>query len=206
MSIIAEALKKAQEKRAQTFGNTSSRLENILAEKSELIPDEYKKSRKPDAPEPLAPIKKHQSSKHLRLQESLLQIFIAIFAIVAIFMAYTLFKGPVASYEQESISPAAAETPEVETESDETGTPASSNLLLGIISDTVKSIRPRTSSQKLRLPYLSGIMYSSHSPQAVVNGVLSSEGDTVGDFSIVKILPTSIVISFGEQEHEIKLR
>ena len=49
-------------------------------------------------------------------------------------------------------------------------------------------------------------MYSSGQPQAVIDGVLSSEGDIVGRTRIIKILPGSVFVALGEEEYKLKLR
>ncbi len=56
------------------------------------------------------------------------------------------------------------------------------------------------------LPILSGVMYSPVNPQAIVNGKMLSEGDNVGVFKLIKIYPASVKLSTGEEEFELKLR
>lgn len=62
------------------------------------------------------------------------------------------------------------------------------------------SVRGRT------LPVLSGVMYSPVNPQAIINGTLVSEGDKIGEFKLIKIYPASVKISSGEEDFELKLR
>jgi hypothetical protein len=56
------------------------------------------------------------------------------------------------------------------------------------------------------LPALSGIMYSPVNPQAIVEGELVSEGETVRGYKIKKILPDKIKVTTGGEEYELKLR
>ena len=56
------------------------------------------------------------------------------------------------------------------------------------------------------LPSLSGIMYSVNYPQAIINGEMFSEGETVQGYTIKKILPNKIKLLRNEQEYELKLR
>jgi len=56
------------------------------------------------------------------------------------------------------------------------------------------------------LPLLSGIMYSPANPRAVINGTMVSEGDQVNDFTILKILPGKVKMSFRDKEIDLKLR
>ena len=56
------------------------------------------------------------------------------------------------------------------------------------------------------LPALSGIMYSPVNPQAIVEGELVSEGETVRGYKIKKILPDKIKVTAGGEEYELKLR
>ena len=59
--------------------------------------------------------------------------------------------------------------------------------------------------QDTPLPALTGIMYSVSNPKAVLNGVMVSEGDMVGEFSVVKIFPNKVHIASNGIEYELKL-
>lgn len=61
-------------------------------------------------------------------------------------------------------------------------------------------------TQKTELPVLSGIMYSSTTPQAIIDGTMVSEGKSFGSFSIVKILPDKVIITSDEKEFELKVQ
>jgi hypothetical protein len=62
------------------------------------------------------------------------------------------------------------------------------------------------SQERVSLPVLSGIMYSPRNPQAIVNGILSSEGGTVDGFVLLKILPDTVRVKRGQMQYELKLR
>ncbi|MFH1798027.1 MAG: hypothetical protein ABH844_01610 [Candidatus Omnitrophota bacterium] len=69
-----------------------------------------------------------------------------------------------------------------------------------------KNNLPEPPAQEPDIPTLSGIMYSLSTPQAVIDGTMVSEGNSVGKFSIIKILPDKVVITSGEKEFELQLR
>jgi len=56
------------------------------------------------------------------------------------------------------------------------------------------------------LPALSGIMYSASDPKAIINGVMVCEGETIDGFSVRKITAGKVTISYGDDEFELKLR
>ncbi|MFH1552956.1 MAG: general secretion pathway protein GspB [Candidatus Omnitrophota bacterium] len=56
------------------------------------------------------------------------------------------------------------------------------------------------------LPVLAGLMYSPTHPQAIINGALVSEGDTVDGFTVNKILPNKVLISYDGKEFELNFR
>ncbi|MFC1548530.1 hypothetical protein ACFL5E_01070 [Candidatus Omnitrophota bacterium] len=56
------------------------------------------------------------------------------------------------------------------------------------------------------LPIVSGIMYSPVNPQAIVNGVMVSKGDVVNGFTIREINPSTVTVSYGEKQYELRLR
>ena len=60
--------------------------------------------------------------------------------------------------------------------------------------------------ERVTLPVVSGIMYSPRNPQAIVNGMLVSEGSTVDSFVLIKILPDTVRVKHGEMEYNLKLR
>ncbi len=205
MSIIAEALKKAQEKRTQTFENSSSRLEKMLAAETILIPKKYKRTVTSNTPSPVSPAKELQQIRFAWPKEPLLLFLAFALLFAATLLAYPLFatRTIAASTTQkiENIQPIA----------NKNRSDASSDTFIKETTQTPKSSRPffdrYRKPQSPRIPSLSGIMYSSDSPQAILNGALSSEGDMVGSYQILKILPHKvIVLSEEKNEYAIKLR
>lgn len=55
-------------------------------------------------------------------------------------------------------------------------------------------------------PDLNGIMYSPTKPQAIVNGEMVSEGETASGWTVEKIFRDHVLLSSGEEETELKLR
>jgi hypothetical protein len=56
------------------------------------------------------------------------------------------------------------------------------------------------------LPALTGIMYTQTNPQAILGGEFVSEGSKVGGFTVKKILPDRVKVIYEKQEYEIRLR
>ncbi|MFH1847473.1 MAG: general secretion pathway protein GspB [Candidatus Omnitrophota bacterium] len=49
-------------------------------------------------------------------------------------------------------------------------------------------------------------MYSPSSPQAIINGTMLKQGDTIDEFTIQKILQDKVIITSGSQKFELKVR
>ena len=64
----------------------------------------------------------------------------------------------------------------------------------------------KTEKEKISLPHLNGIMYSPDNPQAVINGVMVSEGEVIDGCTIMKILPNKVRITAEGEEFELELR
>lgn len=56
------------------------------------------------------------------------------------------------------------------------------------------------------IPTLSGIMYAPTLHQAILNGRPVSEGSTIDGVTVLKIYPDSVIISSGDEKTELKLR
>ncbi|MFH1837435.1 MAG: hypothetical protein ABH862_04920 [Candidatus Omnitrophota bacterium] len=60
---------------------------------------------------------------------------------------------------------------------------------------------------KADLPVLKGIMYSVSEPQAVINGVMVSNGEIVDGFTVAEVLENTVrMVSPEGEEVELKLR
>ncbi|NQT33255.1 MAG: hypothetical protein HQ594_06260 [Candidatus Omnitrophica bacterium] len=59
---------------------------------------------------------------------------------------------------------------------------------------------------KHKLPVLNGIMYSPSHPQAIINGSIVAEGAAISGFSVVRILPDTVTLSSGNDEVELRLK
>ncbi len=62
---------------------------------------------------------------------------------------------------------------------------------------------PKTSR---KYPVLNGIMYSPTRPQAIINGQIVTEGETVHGFTVDKILTSIVRGRLGAEEFELKLK
>jgi hypothetical protein len=63
-----------------------------------------------------------------------------------------------------------------------------------------------TTDKPRQFPTLSGIMYSPTNPQAIMNGEVLSEGEMVRGFKIQKILPNKVKLIYEDKEYELRLR
>jgi len=62
------------------------------------------------------------------------------------------------------------------------------------------------SSYEGTLPFLNGIMYTPSSPYAVIDDTMISEGETVNGFTVTKISPDKVELSRGNDTIELKLK
>ncbi|MEA3489327.1 MAG: hypothetical protein U9R44_03165 [Candidatus Omnitrophota bacterium] len=62
------------------------------------------------------------------------------------------------------------------------------------------------SDETASLPFLNGIMYSPSRPQAIINGMMVDENERIGNFTVIKILPDRITLKSANKEFELKLR
>lgn len=192
MSIIAEALKKAQEKRERSFEKTSRTLEKIISTDTGLIPEKYRKNKGKSARFTFTGARKVLFTG-TRKKELLLISFLCLLAIFTVIMSMHIVEKPGIQSVESSYSRESSQKP---------------RFSQAISSPRTADLKPKTitGSSGLNLPVLSGIMYSSSKPQAILNGILVSEGDHSGDYRIVSILPEKIIVSLGEKESEISLR
>ena len=56
------------------------------------------------------------------------------------------------------------------------------------------------------LPVLSGTFYSTQNPVAIINGSSLKEGETVGAYQVIKILPRSVILKSSAGEIELRLQ
>ncbi|MEI6563462.1 MAG: hypothetical protein WCO42_04040 [bacterium] len=77
-----------------------------------------------------------------------------------------------------------------------------------IVSEVVAPVpQPaRVKPQPTDLPTLNGTFYSERNPVAIINGFSLKEGETVGQYQVVKILPQSVILKSNGDEFEIKLK
>ncbi|MEI6788983.1 MAG: hypothetical protein WCL49_10955 [bacterium] len=56
------------------------------------------------------------------------------------------------------------------------------------------------------LPILSGTFYSTQNPVAIINGSSLKEGETVGAYQVIKILPRSVILKSSAGDIELRLQ
>ncbi|MDP8299530.1 MAG: hypothetical protein P9L88_06485 [Candidatus Tantalella remota] len=69
-----------------------------------------------------------------------------------------------------------------------------------------QEVKPPVFEETVELPSLSGIMYSPTYPMAILNGEMLGEGSKVDGFVIKKILTDRIKLIRNDKEYVIKLR
>lgn len=213
MSIIAEALKKAQEKRTQATESIDSRLEKILSGEETLIPESLKKNYSV----PTSPIV-DENKKNLPVIKKPFEILFlasAIFLVsAAIFLPSYFLNTPGSKRAgknlsaSENLSTPLSETPIKNAPEVVFSKNTAKNDVTGTFSQEKEYYPSPLSTNKTIpvLPSLSGIMYSSLHPQAIINGSVMSEGETADNIHVVKILPGSVIVLLQGETHEIKLR
>jgi hypothetical protein len=202
MSIIADALKKAQEKRSER-PDTSEMLFNKTPVPSLRTPCSQQRTAKVlnDKPQILLP--------NISLSEPrTLKLFIVIVAFLLVagggILASVLLQSDHGSSLDNKVqipremSASSAENNVISIYEKE---PAASDERV-----SGRSYISPTQQKNLSLPVVSGIMYSPSNPQAIVNGILVSEGSMVDGFVLLEILPDNIKVRRGETEYQINLR
>lgn len=83
----------------------------------------------------------------------------------------------------------------------------------GVVAQSSKSDEPQVLPLPMpppppreNLPTLYGTFYSEVNPVAIINGSTVKEGEAVGDYTIVKILPRSVLLKSSGGEVELKLK
>jgi hypothetical protein len=56
------------------------------------------------------------------------------------------------------------------------------------------------------LPVLKGVFYSERAPVAIINESNFQEGEKVGSYQVVRILPTSVIVTSSGREFTLKLK
>lgn len=174
MSIISEALKKAQEKRTGKDSAITSAYDAVSYEETFEPPKFLEEV-------PLLTPESPSLKRHTWSSKGFIALA-AVFALIALFLLFTGTKKDPAASSEESIMVKDSSGRVILTERTKPATMAAKK------------------SKNINLPVLSGIMYSPTNPQAVINGVLVSEGEAVGGFTLTKISPTSVKLNSGSNE------
>lgn len=180
MSIISDALRKAQEKRLAR----SNREPSQTADSSDQALFE-------ETPPP-------EKTWSLPVKRNFLLaavLGLALLACVALVLLFMLFSGI-------SVKPHATA---FETAA-QTGVPSglASPDISRLSSDSDNKLFPV--EKTTALPVLNGIMYTPTRPQAVINGRMVDEGERIGGFTVLLILPDRVILESDGKEYELELR
>lgn len=190
MSIITDALKKAQKKQL----DDKNRIDPPLARPSVPVPGQPPEVRK-------GPV--------FGKSRALIAGTVLAVAILGVFAGIFIFANRPSPETDRSAQPAVAEESEPATrmiqKEIEKGKSVTEKAFEKFAESFPEPERPASRPVAGELPVLSGIMYSPARPQAVINGIVVSEGDTVNGFSVVKILPGKVKIASGDEEFELQL-
>ena len=187
MSIIADALKKAQEKRTVEQERTSS---DPLAEQtlSESLPSTK-----------IILDTNSQKSFMTALVERKNLILIGFLLCALIAMFFIISKSVPSSGSQSPTNQLVSVKTDIVKE--EKTKPVKTK-----ISNYISGIKKTAYVTGLtRLPELNGIMYSPPASHVVLDGKMLSEGDTINGFLITKIFADKVKIKHQEQVFELKL-
>jgi hypothetical protein len=206
MSIIAEALKKAQEKRGGSRENVDPSIKTAPPSATTLVPGFSETSNLPADLSMRALDDQPSLSRTKDRKVSPLAISVLFVICAAILLLYTMvsrmpLRMPPATTGLSSAIEIYPDNFQKASEAPFSVTESGKAPILNVPREPIPS---RLITRDL--PTLSGIMYSSHNPQAIINGVLSSEGETIENFLIVRILPESVVILAEGKKQELKLR
>lgn len=185
MSIISEALKKAQNKRHDKESAITSAYDVVSSEETFEAPKFLE-----DVPL-LTP-----ESPNIKTRTWTSKGFIALAVVFAVIASLLFFSG----IKKPKSSASLDQDITVITSSGSILTSGKTNLAPSAKAQSSKKIK------KVNLPVLSGIMYSPTNPQAVINGVLVSEGEIVGGFTLTKIYPASVKITSGSDEFILSMQ
>ena len=177
MSIISEALKKAQEKRLHRHEETSISSAGNEAEVSLKTSGTY--------------ISKEQKEVYSKKYFLIAAFFIVLIAGLAAYFMLSSRGQKAAPGKIAQISGASLDDKSAD---------------ITMKSSAIKSIAPPTPLPAKDLPVLNGIMYSPKNSQAILNGSLVSEGDKISGFSVIRIDPSSVTLSYEGNEFEVELK
>ncbi len=185
MSIISEALKKAQQKRAEDVVGPRDAVQSAINELSQ-------------EPKSIIIPKKISSAKNIIIAGSVVVvIFLLMFVVFASFVAKVQKNAMV---QIDAPAPAAQIVPTVR----QTSAPTTYGMVskLSGISGLVDSFSARAPK---RLPTLNGIMYAASNPKAIIGGKSVSEGDIVNGYTIKHILPYKVTVTSDDKTYDLKL-
>lgn len=182
MSIITDALKKAQKERSKPDMVQPTETAPVDTQGTSML--------RPRAERPAS------SQLHALLAAGITLSLVTICAVVVLFV-----NKPTSDTPSENASVVPATMPAVSPAPGPERPVRSEPFSFTFPHATTKPLAPARST-----PELNGIMYLPTSPQAVINGRTVKEGDTFDGYTVIKIYPESVKLFSNGSETELKLR
>ncbi len=189
MSIISDALRKAQEKRSN---GTSDTLPPAPAHISEQAFPEKKDIER-------------LTRKSLSISTIRIIILGVILAVIVPLVILVFFN----SFSSTNTTPASTVQNTVKEKAPVPVSKQKPSLVITEAAVTEERTQKETLpvfEESVKLPALSGIMYSPTNPMAILNGEMLGEGSEIDGFTIQKILTNRVKLLLDGKEYEIKLR
>ncbi len=189
MSIIAEALKKAQEKRCGEKDLPGAGKHKIPAV-TRAVPGLFQGAEeKPVAFRPDPPLSSGSHGRKTRAAA----IAAGLLALTAVLLVTTI-----AGLRTDNRLFSPTSTTRSRQGSGDTRFASTDNI-------TLPGTAPAHQERPNPLPALSGIMFDNRHPRAVLNGHILSEGDTLDNIVLLKIFPDRVRLSLEGEEREVRL-
>jgi hypothetical protein len=199
MSIIQEALKKAQNKQAEKKADNYS--EPPKVEQPVII---QKKA--------VTTIKKVQKAKPF-LPKMIFFVLLAV-AVVVAGIVFFMPRQSVNDTPTAVITPVTSENAPsrqevVRKSQDNSPEPANSSVADAVNAESAAAPKMAPSSPSAETPpsfILNGIMYLEKGPKAIIDGSTVIEGDVIKGATVVKINPNSVILNFNDLEIRLNLK
>ncbi|MBD3425957.1 MAG: hypothetical protein GF409_01845 [Candidatus Omnitrophica bacterium] len=217
MSIIAKALQKAQKERAEKIKREEEELKKVRAEAAARM-QRMEKAAGPETIDNPGPIQEHtatsktektnrKKSPHAHYLITI-GIIVASGAFILSFLLLRPFLDKRAGTSEQAPEVTRAGLNEA---AERTAIPAKENAKKNEMPVASEELAPTAKNpvpapEASDLPQISGIMYSPSAPQAIIGGVLVTEGETVNGYTIIRIEPSVVIISSQDKEYELHMR
>lgn len=196
MSTISDALKKVQRQRA---GHT---------------PERWRPEPLVSPPAAPSPVEERPSTKGVAPMVGVVLVVVAlVIGLSIVMMRFGQSEAPQAKGGGQSVRPSAVPAPMKAVAGEQVVALTASNVpaggvadaslpVAGTVSGAVVSVKPPTVPPHK----LVGIFYSDHNPVALIDDLSLKEGEAVGRYCVVRILPESVVLKSDEGEVVLRLK